>query len=218
MDDFTQDVGITAWGHIINICGKFVYAMSVKSESVVLIGPVCQDMGHCTQTVLAPTLRLCKWTEYLTRCGNKLVRNKLFFLELSTFGANGGWVIMDQWRASKNLQQRKHHHQQFPNNGHLLPPPYPHLGIFVRLPIIWPLNWIKQRNNALCVKPLRIWEIKKWVPWPPFSAIEIISDRNIWVNIFCQFHFLSNIWVRVETPSQQYKNQFEFWQPCWRMW
>ena len=72
--------------------------------------------------------------------------------------------------------------------------------------------------NAQCVKPLRNWEIKKWVPWSPFSAIEIISDRNIWVNIFCQFHFLSNIWVRVETPSQQYKNQFEFWQACWRMW
>ena len=38
---------------------------------------------------------------------------------------------------------------------------------------------------AQCVKPLRIWEIKKLVPWPPFSALEIISDRNIWVNIFC---------------------------------
>ena len=77
---------------------------------------------------------------------------------------------------------------------------------------------VAEPHSAQCVKPLRIWEIKKWVPWPPFSAIEIISDRNIWVNIFWQFHFLSNIWVRVETPSQQYKNQFEFWQPCWRMW
>ena len=80
------------------------------------------------------------------------------------------------------------------------------------------LNVHGSKSGSQCVKPLRIWEIKKWVPWPPFSAIEIISDRNIWVNIFWQFHFLSNIWVRVETPSQQYKNQFEFWQPCWRMW
>ena len=51
---------------------------------------------------------------------------------------------------------------------------------------------------AQCVKPLRIWEIKKWVPWPPFSVVEIISDRNIWVNIFCQFHFLSNIWYELK--------------------
>ena len=29
-------------------------------------------------------------------------------------------------------------------------------------------------NIGQCVKPLRIWEIKKWVPWPPFSAVEII--------------------------------------------
>ena len=37
----------------------------------------------------------------MTRCGNKLVGNKFFFLELSTFGAKGGRVTMGQWRASK---------------------------------------------------------------------------------------------------------------------
>ena len=65
------------------------------------------------------------------------------------------------------------------------------------------LSW---HFNALCVKPLRIWEIKnlaKWVPPPPFSVVEIFSEKNIWVTTFSQFHFLSNIWVQVENLCRQ---------------
>ncbi len=52
-----------------------------------------------------------------------------------------------------------------------------------------------------CVKPLRIWENKKWVPWPPFSAIEIISDQRCkkwgaWGARSCYFYTsCANFWT-----------------------
>ena len=61
-------------------------------------------------------------------------------------------------------------------------------------------------HNALL--PLRIWEINKWVSRPPFSVVEVISDRNIWVNIFCQFHFRIVHWVANNEAGVQLKKIF----------
>ena len=71
------------------------------------------------------------------------------------------------------------------------------------------LSCFQRFTNALCGYLLVKMELEiqaKFSPQHPFSCCLIISDRNICRLSAAQFHFLNNIWVRVEHSLLQQLN------------
>ena len=71
-----------------------------------------------------------------------------------------------------------------------------YLGIWVIYQQFYiPMEFVGQCTMAQALKEFGIMD---FVPLLPFSWIWIVSDRKYLRTIFCQFHFLSNIWEQVD--------------------
>ena len=58
-------------------------------------------------------------------------------------------------------------------------------------------------RQCTVAQALKEFGIKDFVPLLPFSWIWIVSDRKYLRTIFCQFHFLSNIWEQVDFLNRE---------------
>ena len=75
------------------------------------------------------------------------------------------------------------------------------------LSIICSLSVHQERVQSMAqctmAQALKEFGIKDFVPLLPFSWIWIVSDRKYLRTIFCQFHFLSNIWEQVDFLNKE---------------